>query len=245
MAELKSTSQEFIDRNYNGSDIRNAQVTREQATNQRPTDNRRMPSRQNTPFDSDAAPTPQPRSNQRTYATPAQTENGNTRQQNQTNSPSKGLGSDKNFAKLKAAKVRAKMLRPWVLSITTTLWSVQILPSLFSFILLGAAFEVADSWVADVVTGVLSYLGYAIGLDSTAIIVLFFVTVGASFVISMVNFAIAWFIYTINGIQSVYGKTGGELKHASVMLMLIGGLPGLSLIPWHWLWISVVTKYPQ
>ena len=245
MAELKSIDQEFQAKNYSGSDIRNARVTREERDPRHAADSRRMAARQNIPFDTDSAPTPQPRSTQRSYYTSLSSNTENQTRQNQTKKTDARWGSSPNYAKLKAAKVRAKLLRPWVLSVTTTLWSIQILPSLFSFLLLGAAFEVSDSWVMDATTKIMSYVGYAIGLQSSDIILLFFVTVGASFTISMVSFGIAWLIYTLNGIQSIYGKTGGEIKHATAMLMLIGGLPGLSLVPWHWLWIWAVTKYPQ
>lgn len=169
-----------------------------------------------------------------------------TTQQKQTITSGPSLGSSKGYAKLKAAKLRAKVISPWIFGWTTFWWSwIQIPASIFSLIMLGAAFEVSQSWILDAVTKVIQLVGELMGFKSLDIITLFFITAGVSFFISVWNFGTSWSIYTIAGIQSVYGNTGAGLKFGCIILMLIGGLPGLSLIPWFWLWIWAVTKYPQ
>ncbi len=246
MAEL-STDQKFINKNYNGSDIRNARVTREQRDQRSGRDNRRMTVRRDTPFDADATPTPQPRSTQRSYYTPPSAEDQITSQQNQKQKTGQGLGSGPNYAKLKAAKKRALIISPWLLGWWSFWWGcIQVWASLAALIFLGASFVVSDSWFWDTVNKVWAFVVTdLLGFQSPDVMTLCLIATGVSFGISFMNIGITWLVYKLARIESIYGKTGASLKFALVMLVLIGGLPGLSLIPTYWLWIWAVTKYPQ
>ena len=168
-------------------------------------------------------------------------------QRNPFNRTGKGLGSEVAYVELKAAKKKAKVLRFWILSWWSFWWAVvQIWASIAAMILFGAGFETAESPLLDIATNTWTWVSENIlGMPSPDIKTLFFVAAGVSFFTSIVNFGITWFIYEMNGIESVYGKMAAGLKYAMVMLVIIGGLPGLSLIPWFYFWIRAVTKYPQ
>jgi hypothetical protein len=148
--------------------------------------------------------------------------------------------------KLKSAKMRALILSPWIAGWWSFWWAtVQIYASLAALLFLGASFAVTNNWFWDTVNKVWTLITELLGFQSPDLMTLCFIATGVSFGISLMNIGITWIVYKLAGIESMFGNTGSGIKTAIVLLVLIGGLPGLSLVPWYWIWIWAVTKYPQ
>lgn len=185
--------------------------------------------------------TPEPRTkrarNPRTEASPS-LNNQSRQSQRQSKLSSPALKA--------AAYARAGAISIIIFSWTGTLWLFIQLPfAVFSIIMLGASVWLADNYVYDAAISVWNYVGGLFGLPTVDVASLFFISLIITVITGLIALIGAAAHYKA-GFLHPLGGGGAGMKQATFLLaFVLYWVPGANLLPWVWLWMLLVLRYPK